>query len=116
MAEVHEFDPQIYPRKLWIAVSKESFPERFDNVSAWDESSYAITENAYDKINNKGGILIRFESYDMNMNQISHEATHAAMEIFDFIGAYPDAKNQEPFTYLVGWIASCCEKVLTKKR
>lgn len=115
MAEVYEFDPQIYPRKLWIAVSKETFPDRFDNVSAWDESSDAVTEHAYDKLNNKGGVLIRFESYDMGMNQISHEASHAAMDIFSYIGAYPDPKNQEPFAYLVGWIADCCEKVMIKK-
>lgn len=115
MAEVYEFDPQIYPRRLWIAISKESFPDRFEDVSVWDEASDAITETVYDKINNKGGVLIRFESPDMGMKQISHEATHAAIDIFSYIGAYPDPKNQEPFVYLVGWVAACCEKVLTKK-
>lgn len=112
MAKVHEFDPLIYPRKLWIAVSKDTFPDIFEDVIVFDEASDAITETAYDKINNKGGVLIRFGSPDVSMKQISHEATHAAIDIFDYIGASPDPKNQEPFAYLVGWIADCCEKVL----
>lgn len=115
MAKVHEFDPQIYPRKLWIAVSKDTFSDIFEDVSVWDESADAMTETAYDKINKKGGVLIRFENYDIGMNQISHEAVHVAMDIFDYIGASPDLKNQEPFAYLVGWVADCCQNVLSNK-
>lgn len=31
--KIHEFDPVIYPRKLWVAVSTDTFSDRFEGVS-----------------------------------------------------------------------------------
>lgn len=31
--KIHEFDPVIYPRKLWVAVSTDTFSDRFEDVS-----------------------------------------------------------------------------------
>lgn len=28
--KIHEFDPVIYPRKLWVAVSTDTFSDRFE--------------------------------------------------------------------------------------
>ena len=47
----------------------------------------------------------------MPIGHISHEATHAAIDIFDDCGCRIDAENQEPFAYLVGWIAKCINEV-----
>ena len=33
---------------------------------------------------------------------LCHEAGHAALDIFEYIGAEVDVSNQEPFTYLLG--------------
>lgn len=33
---------------------------------------------------------------------VAHECTHAAMEIFIYIGTTPNPNDQEPFCYLVG--------------
>lgn len=78
-----------------------------------DESADAeVTGNRRLKPDIKGGILIRFRNKKaMTTSIISHEATHAALEIFDYVGAVVDPKNQEPFTYLVGWIADCINQV-----
>lgn len=35
--KIHEFDPVIYPRKLWVAVSTDTFSDRFEGVSEWDD-------------------------------------------------------------------------------
>lgn len=114
MDKVHEFNPQIYPRKVWVAVSKDKFAERFDGVSEWDETCDAIVDCVHDKLRNLGGVLVRFGSVeDMTVANISHESTHIAMEIFDYIGANVDLHNQEPFSYLVGWVADCIEQVRT---
>lgn len=64
----------------------------------------------------RGGVLIRFENKAaMTVRNITHEAVHAALEIFDYVGARTTHDNQEPFAYLVGWIADCCNKVKTDK-
>ena len=60
----------------------------------------------------KGGVLIRFASKEhMTISEIAHESVHAAAEVFDYIDADFDIDNQEPFAYLVGYIADCCWKI-----
>lgn len=42
--KTHEFDPVIYPRKLWVAVSTDTFSDRFEGVSEWDDTADAIVD------------------------------------------------------------------------
>lgn len=100
--KIHEFDPVIYPRKLWVAVSTDTFD--------------AIVDCVRDKLRNLGGILVRFESKNaITIANIAHESSHIAMNIFDYIGAKVDLANQETFSYLVGWVADCINQVRTGK-
>lgn len=113
---IHEFPCGIYPRVIWVSVGAtvQSLNDLFETkYSEMDESADAeVTGNRRLKPDIKGGILIRFRNKkDMTTSIISHEATHAALEIFDYVGAVVDPKNQEPFTYLVGWIADCINQV-----
>lgn len=110
---IHEFDPLIYPRKLWVAKSTDILSDRFEGLSDWDDNSYAMVNNVYDKVHGKGGILVRFAEGGLTVSTIAHESSHAAMDIFSYIGATVDLDNQEPYSYLVGWIASCLEQVRT---
>lgn len=113
---IHEFDPLIYPRKLWIAISTENEFEGFDSLSEMDDTFFAVTENAHNNVTDKGGIFIRFESRKaMTTDIIAHEAFHAACEIFRYVGGIPDLSNQEPLAYLVGWIAKCIDIVKQNK-
>ena len=112
--KIHEFDPQIYPRLLWVAYgcSTEELRAVFgDKITEMDDSSDAEVMNCGRKWPNvKGGVLIRFRSKsNMTAGVIAHESTHAALEIFDYVGARIEYNNQEPFAYLVGWIANCCQ-------
>lgn len=116
MTIIHEFDPQIYPRLLWVtygcptAVLKDMFR---DNIQDMDKTSNADVINCRRmKPDVRGGILIRFRrKSDMTMENIAHEAVHAALDIFDYVEARISSDNQEPFAYLVGWIADCCNQV-----
>lgn len=116
-AIIHQFDPQIYPRLLWVVIGEKkgsTISDRFDNIPDMDESTDADVNHAYDKISKRAGILIRFESKKAarDYSVVAHEASHAAMCIFGYIGAVPDVNNQEPFSCLVGWISGCvCEAV-----
>ena len=117
---VYQFDPQIYPRILWVATgaSTEELQERFGKESIKDmsDSSYAETDCVQQKEPLLGGVLVRFEDLKaMTPEIMAHEATHAALAIFDYCGCRIEIENQEPFAYLVGWIVKCIEEVRNVK-
>lgn len=105
---------------LWITVGADikSLRDMFGaDLEEMDEDALAdVARVGTDKPKKRGGILIRFRSKKvMNHNTITHESDHAAIEIFDYCGCRISVDNQEPFTYLAGWIADCCEQVKTGK-
>lgn len=114
--KIYEFDPQIYPRKLWVTVGVpfDELKDEFENLKPMEESNYAQVDHIRKlKPEVRGGLLVRFEDLEAlkKAGNITHETTHVATEIYDYIGAYHDNKNQEPFAYLCGWIAACIEEV-----
>ena len=119
--KIHQFDPQIYPRLVWVVIGeKKSAPlsDRFEEIDDMDESTAACVKPTYDRINNKGGVLIRFAArkYACDVKVVSHESVHAALAIFDYTGCIISPDNQEPFCYLVGWIAQCIREAVKSNR
>ena len=114
---IFEFNPQIYPRRLWVSVgaSTEELQEKFGKEvikEDLDDSYYAETYPIQQKEPLLGGVLIRFQDLKaMAPENMAHEATHAAIEIFDYCDCRIDVENQEPFSYLMGWIVKCCDEV-----
>lgn len=114
---IHEFDPCIYPRLLWV-VKGGSLEEirktlEFGEVEE-DKSNGALTLSAYDNENKRGGFLVWFpKAKDMLLHGdwMAHEASHVALGIFDYIGAEAKASDSEPFAYLVGWVFKCIDEV-----
>jgi len=49
------------------------------------------------------------------INTICHEAGHAVLDIYELIGQKVCNCSPEPFCYLLGYIAECAYKTLTKK-
>lgn len=116
---IHEFDPQIYPRLLWVVKGGELEEIRktleFGDIGDdFQSTGGAITISAYDNAKKKGGFLVWFPSAsDMTKNSywMAHEASHVALGIFDYVGAQASAEESEPFAYLVGWVFGCIDKV-----
>lgn len=113
---IKEFDPLIYPRKLWISIdaTQEELKEYFNtDVEPLDDTNIAIAGSCHKELADGktfGGILIQFQDVKNNPKGIiTHESFHAACDIFDYIGAFVDSKNQEPFAYLAGWVSKCAE-------
>lgn len=90
----------------------------FEDVAPMDDATDAqVDYTRRTKPDVKEGILIRFENRKaMTFANITHEATHVAMGIFSYVGAYPDSENQEPFAYLCGWVAKCINEVKNNKK
>lgn len=119
---IHQFNPTIYPVKLWIIKTSNiiEVENKFLvhnnnelNIINREESS-ATTYNKiviYKEIN-AYGVLILINS-KLSISEISHEATHAARVIWDWLGE--DITGIEADAYLVGWIADCINQVNTNK-
>ena len=63
MTQIHEFDPQIYPRLLWVAVGAPYavIKDMFEDVPEMDKNADAqVDHTRRNKPDVKGGILIRF--------------------------------------------------------
>ena len=110
---LYKFDLVVYPCVVWVAVDCSDdfllgkFKEQFNPM---DNKLAACVYTL------SGDILIRFRSEDcLTIPYISHEATHAALYIFDYMGCKVDFDNQEPFAFLVDCIANFCNEVKQTK-
>lgn len=114
--QVHEFNPAIYPSLLWVMIGNHTISERFRTLELMDDNALAETESVNDVLQNRNGVIIRFRSRkNMTTEIITHESVHAAAEIMRYVGGRVEVGNQEPFAYLAGWVADCCDQVKKNK-
>lgn len=121
--KIYEFHPQIYPRRLWVAVGGTfgDVKERFTAMNGEEleeaEYSLATTYMVQTKSNEHylGHLIWFLSAKDMTTKNITHEASHASMDLFGQLGCEIHYDNQEPFSYLVGWVADCIDKVKRNK-
>jgi len=121
---IHEFDPVIYPVKLWVCITTnfEPLKERFYDSEGKTEldledlkdAAAAITCRVVSKEHNDVGILIVFTLHKYtDTERITHEAAHAVDFVWEYIKE--DTPSPEANAYLSGWIAKCCWEVKTGK-
>lgn len=114
------FDPILYPIKIWVVVNRtpsiiEGYFNDADDKPMVDTATNLANAKAFamkviDKDGGYAGVVLYFRNKkDMDFNLVAHESCHAARFVFDYICA--EINDHEPFEYLVGWIAGCCEKV-----
>ena len=117
---IHEFDPVIFPFKLWIEIGKETFTTDFslfqdDGILVVSTNNRARTYCVYRNSDQKVGILIYSPKKKyMDINTIAHEARHAGDMLFELIGDEP--QHSEPAAYFTGWVAECIDKVRRYKK
>jgi hypothetical protein len=123
-SKIFEFDPVIYPIKLWIIdcldtkIIKLEF-EEFDgsqlNYSLHDHAvCLSYNQMIVRKRTGKYGFLVTIkEINDLTIPQMAHEATHIARFMWDYLGEVNTGIEAD--AYLVGWIAGCIEKVKNSK-
>ena len=123
--KIHEFDPVIYPRKLWIVVTnnpqviKDNFEYDSDPENFFGGGHAAMVISCSQKETNLIGVCICFTKHKhLTTKNIAHESVHAASYMFSACNmsmGFEDGKD-EHYAYLVGWIAECCEKVKLNKK
>lgn len=113
---VHEFDPQLYPRKLWVMITDNSedvyanFQNQEDNSLKFNDSIFnkygAFCCRAERKSDLMLGVLIVFGSKKhMSYKTISHECYHAVEYFSEDIGLDMYGEHN---AYLMGWMFECC--------
>lgn len=106
----YEYNPNIYPRLLWVAIgaSLQELQSLFDGLPQ-EEDVVKFNGCVFEEVSRRGddrlGVLVLFSSRKtMTMNTMSHEASHVVDEIEHIIGA---DHGGEPSAYLLGWVATC---------
>lgn len=113
----YEFDPVLYPMRLWIVVTNnidlvnekfESYPEGEDLILG--RGSDGGVRTVMHKKKKYIGVIMMFTSKRiMTVECIAHESAHTATEVWHHLHEYNIAN--EANAYLTGWVAECCWKV-----
>lgn len=123
---IDEYDPIIYPRKLWVGknASLKDLQKRFltrdgeEIDESWDPTDGTFTIYVQDRVTGKCGCYVNIAdwAYDENLiNVIAHEAEHVKISIFHDCHVESNFDAQEVDAYLVGWCTQCIYNTVTKK-
>lgn len=120
--EIHEWESQLYPIYIWIAVTDDisTLDNQFcelqtkEDLTKIDSTHLAFIQMVIKKDIQKVGVLIVFTSKKyMTVGTMAHEATHAARVIWERIGEV--TTGYEADAYLVEWIVKLMEQVRKNK-
>ena len=111
-----EFDLKIYPLTVYISldVEQEKLEEIFEDVPQFDDTDAAYVSLLQRKLDNANVVLMRFDDKKPSADMIAHESAHATFEILDYIKFNLDYENQEPFTYLLGYIVGTVHETVNE--
>lgn len=130
--KIHEFDPVIYPFRLWVAINPtlEEIRNKFyalnndmelvditEQVFKYDRFSVSTCYPVTDKESKWIGILCGiYKPKNMTTGVIAHEASHITDFLCERLGIQGfDFDGGEARAYIVQWAADCIEKVKNNK-
>lgn len=128
--KIDEYDPVIYPRKLWVSLydnTMKPFTNRFcyrDGCELTDMGdsgeTNARTYCVVEKSTGKYGYLVLIDSIGLKdkaflIDTIAHESEHVKTNIFEDIQLYTNVESQEADAYMVGFIAKSIWKTIFSK-
>ena len=121
---IHEFDPMIYPRTLWVYIGwdKSIVTDRFELVykdaAIMRNDSVGTVIPVIEKSTRNLGCVVVFRSkkYAITKN-ICHESVHVADYISEQLGIVGQnfIDLNESYAYLTGWVAGCIDEVVKNK-
>jgi len=119
---IHEFDPEIYPVKLWIVVGEDESicsmfrykynnkPIELDSDDIWiAKTTNLLVKNDTDRY----GIIISLNKIrEISASNMAHEACHFTNKVYDFIEALEIDLGGEQHAYFLGWTVECIDTVV----
>lgn len=130
MGRIFEFDPQIYPTRLWVCV-KPTFEEIDEKFYFLSEDGEEVVDDAKKEFQRspsaiatcypvcdmeslwKGILVVIWRRREVRSGVIAHESSHATDWLDDRLGLGGHSFNDgEPRAYYAQWVANCIEDVL----
>lgn len=125
---IHEFDPQIYPCRLWVGKQPpfEEAEEKFEALTTdyertpIEEAEYIrnrfIVATCYPVVEKTEGwlgvLVVIHLPKQMGVGKIAHEATHVTDYLWERLGMKGYSFNEgEPRAYFTEWVANCIDFV-----
>ena len=109
---IKEFELVVYPINFVVVIGDMETEVNKDYATNEEDGNWISgpppgvagrTYVIHDTDTNQLEVMIWIPSLEECKGSIfAHESCHAAMEIFNYIGATVDLENQEPFAYLTG--------------
>lgn len=131
---IFEFDPAIYPTRLWVAREKDTTLDEMDekfysfsennkavyfkeNVSLPPQNVNARTYVVGDKKSCFRGCLVFLNKAKLRTGVLAHEASHCVDWLFQELGVESGStfENGEARAYYLEWITDRIEDVLKNK-
>lgn len=128
---IYEFNPVIYPTRLWVALSSITIDEIDKTFDAICDDGVGVSFKANHKLLGVGvdaktyivghkkqniiGCLVII-SDSVQVKNLSHEADHCADYLFEEIGETERSYlHGEPYAYYQSWVFDCLYNVMTKR-
>lgn len=118
----HQFDPIIYPVKIWVVVTNnnkiinerfESHPDGLPLLFDFENFNAGIFRVVNKEDGLKGVLIIFSNKKALTPKIIAHETAHATEEIWEYLNE--SRMGNEANAYLTGWIVDCIWQVKTNK-
>lgn len=116
---IYEFDPIIYPVKIWVSVTNDLslIEEKFLHYPSlefydknFEDKMERFTQMVTDRETRLIGILLVFRHKRLlTPGKVAHEVVHATRKIWGHLGEVN--VGMEADAYLVEWIMECVELV-----
>ena len=103
-----KFDPQIYPRKLFVLESDwdmKLFQSREGFELEIEQDSVAGVWRVIEKSTEELGVAVYFRR--IGLDTVCHESDHIVNIIFNDLGIDIGYEHDEHHAYMIGWIAKC---------
>jgi hypothetical protein len=120
--KIHEFDPVVYPFKIWIVIDKNllEIGNNFLDSETMEKIKLHDIENIsdafiYDKYvismsGNKNGFLVVFKNKKAcNVGTMAHETVHLIKAIWDYL--FEKNPGEEAEAYLFEWVIKCMDEI-----
>lgn len=116
--KIYKYKTEIYSYTFYIAISDDpdsilSQLKHIDSQSI-EKVVYGYKGLCYPLCDvGENASLIILHPDHIKPGVVAHEASHAAKDLFEYIGAEPSA--HETFEYLLGWIVDKCYEAIAKE-
>ncbi len=113
----------LYPGQLVLVATNDVEKIHKKTKCGNEDEIYAFCIRAYYKDYLSYFIVIDVKHENLNKKNkeiklasiIAHESLHVVNKLFTMIGTKHDTQNDEPASYLIGWVVKKCTKFYNKK-